>query len=189
MCNDRYYGDHYDCLDVDDYGSHGNFMSGIVDKATEKYGPKPTPHQVAEMARFRGITYQRKENKSQDKGQTSVPKVSPPKSKVPTNADLNIDLGGWLSNVKMLVPVSELMKIPSQKEKLLKAIDEPPMSLVEKQVATAYQDAPMILQNWDRKNEKNLPFYLSLIVNDKVLQNCMLDSGATSNVMAKKVME
>jgi hypothetical protein len=56
MCNDKYYGDHYDWMDVDDYGSHGNFMSGIVDKATENYGPKPTPQQVVEMARFRGIT-------------------------------------------------------------------------------------------------------------------------------------
>jgi hypothetical protein len=55
---------------------------------------------------------------------------SPPKSNVPINADLNIDLGGWLSNAKMLVPVSEIMKIPSQKEKLLKAIDEPPKVLL-----------------------------------------------------------
>jgi ribonuclease HI len=143
------------------------------------------------MAKYRGITYQRNGNKSQDKGQTSVPKVSstPPKSNVPINADLNIDLGGWLSNAKMLVPVSELMKIPSQKEKLLKAIDEPPKVVVEKQPVVAYQDAPVILQNWDRKNEKNLPFYLSLLVNDKVLHNCMLDSGASSNVITKKVME
>jgi hypothetical protein len=29
MCNDRYYGDHYDWMDVEDYGSHGNFMSGV----------------------------------------------------------------------------------------------------------------------------------------------------------------
>jgi hypothetical protein len=71
----------------------------------------------------------------------------------------------------------------------LKSIDEPPVSLVEKQVATTYHDAPVILQNWDRKNEKNLPFYLSLLVNNKVLHNCMLDSGATSNVITKKVME
>jgi hypothetical protein len=47
----------------------------------------------------------------------------------------------------------------------------------------------MILQNWDRGNEKNLPFYLSLLVNDKLLHNCMLDSGASSNVMTKKVMQ
>jgi hypothetical protein len=190
MCNNKYYGgNHFDYLDVTDYGSYGNFMSGVVDKATEKYGPKSTPHQVAEMARFRGITYNRKENKSQEKSQTNPPKVSPPKSKLPVNADLNIDLGVWLNRVKMLVPVSELIKIPSEKEKLLKAIDEPPVSLVEKQIASAYQDAPVILQNWDRKNEKNLPFYLSLLVNDKVLRNCMLDSGATSKVITKKVME
>jgi hypothetical protein len=100
----------------------------------------------------------------------------PPKSNVPSNADLNFDLGGWLSNAKVLVPVSEIMKIPSQKEKLLKSIEQPPKSVVEKQSPVAYQDAPVILQNWDRKNEKNLPFYLSLLVNDKVLRNCMLDS-------------
>jgi hypothetical protein len=81
------------------------------------------------------------------------------------------------------------MKIPSQRERLLKAINEPPKSVVEKQPVVAYQDAPVILQNWDRKNEKNLPFYLSLLVNDKVLHNCMLDSRASSNVMTKKVME
>jgi ribonuclease HI len=34
-----------------------------------------------------------------------------------------------------------------------------------------------------------LPFYLSLFVNDKVLHNCMIDSGASSNVITKKVME
>jgi hypothetical protein len=38
----------------------------------------------------------------------------------------------------MLVPVSELIKILSQKEKLLKAIDEPPKNPAEKQVASAY---------------------------------------------------
>jgi ribonuclease HI len=164
-------------------------MNGNTDKATEKYGPKPTPQQVAEMAKYRGITYQRNGNKGQDKDQTSVPKVTPPKLNVIVNVDLNFDLGGWINNAKVLVPVSELIKIPSQKERLLKAIDAPPKSIVEKQPTTTYQDTPVILQNWDRKNEKNLPFYLSLLVNDKMLHNCMLDSRASSNVMTKKVME
>jgi hypothetical protein len=53
----------------------------------------------------------------------------------------------------------------------------------------AYQDTPVILQNWDRGNENNFPFYLSLLMDDKVLHNCMLDSGESSNVMTKKVME
>jgi hypothetical protein len=139
------------------------------------------------MAKYRGFTYQRNRNK--DKGQTGVPKVSPfpPKSKGHVDVDLNIDLGGWLSNAKMLVLVAELMKIPSQREKLLKAIEDHPQSFVDKQPTVAYKDAPIILQNWDRGNEKNLPFCLYLLVNDKVLHNCMLDSGASSNVMTKKV--
>jgi hypothetical protein len=41
----------------------------------------------------------------------------------------------------------------------------------------------------DRGNEKNRPFYLSLLMNDYILHNCMLDSGASSNVMTKKLME
>ena len=38
-------------------------------------------------------------------------------------------------------------------------------------------------------NKDHLPFYVSLIVNDRLLHDCMLDSGASSNVMTKKVME
>jgi hypothetical protein len=109
------------------------------------------------MGKYRGITYQRSGNKSQDKGQTSAPKVSPPKSNVPINAELNIDLSGWLNNVKMLVPVSEIMKIPSQREKLLKAIEDPPKSYVEKEPTMSYQDAPVILQNWDRGMRRIYP--------------------------------
>jgi hypothetical protein len=105
------------------------------------------------------------------------------------NSELNIDLGGWLSNAKMLVPVSKIMKIPSQREKLLRAIDCPSQKSVDIPPTRTYQDAPVILQNMDRGNEKNRPFFLSLLVNDFILHNCMLDSGATSNVMTKRVME
>jgi hypothetical protein len=94
-----------------------------------------------------------------------------------------------LNNAKMLVPVEEIIKIPSQREKLLKAMEEPSQSSVDRPPAVAYQDAPVILQNWDRGNEKNQPFFLSLLVNNHLLHNCMLDSGASSNVMTKKVME
>jgi hypothetical protein len=93
-----------------------NCMSDVVvDRVTEMFGPKPTPQQVAEMAKFKGITYQRNGNKSQEKNQANIPKVAPtpPKSSMYASSELNIDLGGWLSNAKMLVPMSEIMKIPS----------------------------------------------------------------------------
>jgi hypothetical protein len=54
MCGERYCGGWSDWMDFEDRGSSGNFMNN-VDKATEKYGPKPTPQQVVEMAKYRGI--------------------------------------------------------------------------------------------------------------------------------------
>jgi hypothetical protein len=89
----------------------------------------------------------------------------------------------------MSVSVSEIMKIPSQREKLLRAIESPSQKKVDIPPATTYQDAPIILQNMDRGKENNRTLFLSLLVNDSILHNCMLDSGATSNVMTKKVME
>ena len=94
-----------------------------------------------------------------------------------------------MNNEKMLVPVAEIMKISSQREKLLKAIEDPPQNNIDRPPAIAYQDAPVILQNWDRGNEKSQPFFLSLLMNDYLLHDCMLNSRASSNVMTKKVME
>ena len=77
-------------------------MNNVVNKAIENFGPKPTPQQGSEMAKYRGITYQRNGNRNQDKSQTNIPKVAQttPKSSVHVNSDLNIDLGGWLSNAR-----------------------------------------------------------------------------------------
>jgi hypothetical protein len=36
MCGRNYYGEMYDWMNVNDHGSNGNFMSGNVDRATEK---------------------------------------------------------------------------------------------------------------------------------------------------------
>ena len=85
--------------------------------------------------------------------------------------------------------MSEIMNIHSQREKLLKSIKNPSQNMVDRPPAVAYQDAPVILQNMDRGDEKNRPFYLSLLINDYILHNCMFDSGSSSNVMTDKVME
>jgi len=38
-------------------------------------------------------------------------------------------------------------------------------------------------------NEDHQPFFLTLDINDRLLHNCMLDFGASTNVMTKEVME
>ena len=50
-------------------GESNNYM----DKVTETYGPKPSPKQVAKMAKYRGITYQKRGKQNQEKTQASAP--------------------------------------------------------------------------------------------------------------------
>jgi hypothetical protein len=59
------------------------------------------------------------------------------------------------------------------------------------QVPTEKEDPPIILNTMylDRKREKNPPFYFSFGINGLCLNNCMLDSRASSNVISLKVME
>jgi hypothetical protein len=123
----------------------------LLIRQQKSMGPSPHPNKLQKWLSIEALHTKGMEIKVKIKVKLVFPRYLPPKSNVPINADLNIDLGGWLNNAKMLVPVSEIMKIPSQREKLLKAIEEPPKSVVEKQPAVAYQDAPVILQNWDRK--------------------------------------
>jgi hypothetical protein len=76
------------------------------DNATRLYGKKPTPEQILEMARFKGVTYQKKGN--DNKPNQNIPKVptqSIPKVITPPNPELNVDLGNWISNAKVLVSV------------------------------------------------------------------------------------
>jgi hypothetical protein len=37
--------------------------------------------------------------------------------------------------------------------------------------------------------DRHLPFFMTLLVNNKCLNNCMLDSGVGANMMSLKVME
>jgi hypothetical protein len=59
------------------------------------------------------------------------------------------------------------------------------------QVPTKKEDPPIILNIMylDQKKDNNPPFYLSLGMNGLLLNNCMLDFGASVNVMSLKVME
>ena len=50
-------------------------------------------------------------------------------------------------------------------------------------------DMPIVLNSVDPRREDHLHFYVSLLVDNLLLHNCMLDSGASSNVMTIKVME
>jgi hypothetical protein len=71
------------------------------------------------MARYKGV-HTKGKGMIINKSYQNIPKAFTPPTK-----DLSVDLGNWISNAKVLVPVADLIKIPSQKDKLLKAIEGP----------------------------------------------------------------
>lgn len=130
------------------------------------------------MAKHKGMTYQRRDIQDWNNHINFSSLTS----------ELNFDLGNWVNNAKVSIPVTELLKIPSQRAKLLSAIE---VTQREEKPNNEPKDEEIVLKSMNCYvgNEDHLPFYVSLIVNDRLLHNCMLDSGASSNVMTKKVME
>jgi len=135
------------------------------------------------------LTYRRK-NASTPSSQPNTPlpsveKLAPPPPPLvcellpkPTPTDdihLNIDVANMFGKLNMMVPVKDMCKIPSVKMEILRILPVP----------TEKEDPPIILNTMylDRPRDKNPPFYLSLGMNGLRLNNCMLDSRASTNVM------
>jgi hypothetical protein len=85
--------------------------------------------------------------------------------------DMQFNITNWVNNVKVLVPLIELAKFPSINTKLKEWIS------IEK--IDTNEDFPVILQAMTQEGKRNgshHPFFISLMVNDLLLHNCMLDS-------------
>jgi hypothetical protein len=80
----------------------------------------------------------------------------------------------------MYIPLTEIMKIPSLRDKVKIFLS----------IQDESKDPPVVLQamHYDHSKEEHAPFFISLVVNDLLLHNCMLDSRASANVMSLKVM-
>ena len=79
------------------------------------------------------------------------------------------------------VPLKEAIKIPSIKEHFntfFSRTAEP-------------MDPPIMLQDDHFRIQygENPPFFMTLMMNNKYLNNCMLDTGAGANMMSFKVMQ
>jgi hypothetical protein len=83
--------------------------------------------------------------------------------------------------LNMIVHVTKMCNIPSVRREVLKLLKVP----------TKKEDPPIILNTMylDRQKDTNAHFYLSLGMNGLRLNNCMLEFGASTNVMSLKIME
>jgi hypothetical protein len=143
------------------------------------------------MAKFKEVTYQRKGNDLAVKSYMNLPKTNTPPA-----IDLDVDLGSWIKHAKVLVLVSKHIKLPSQKDRLLKAIEDPTRRNLEKFKENIINnpkeyngDVPVILHSMDWTREDHPHFFVSLMVNNMLLHNCMFDYGTSSNIITKKVMK
>jgi hypothetical protein len=108
---------------------------------------------------------------------TLLPK-NPPKAE---RVDLNFDFEGELAKIHLTIPLREVIKVPSVKERfdhLFKGSDGP-------------MDPPIMLQanHFRVQYEEHPPLFMTLVMNNKCLNNCMLDSREGANMMSLKVME
>jgi hypothetical protein len=96
------------------------------------------------MERHIGVTYQRKGNDNSSTSQQNIPKVFTP------TEDLSLDLGNQISNTKVLVPVADLIKIPSRKDKLSKSIECHNEKILGKYKSKEHpEDLPVVLHKMD----------------------------------------
>ena len=89
---------------------------------------------------------------------------------------------------------TELMKNPSYKESVLKMIgsaNSQPLS----DTVNLQEENPKIFvglalaKKTENEAGASPPFYITLTIHEQMIHNCLLDSGASHNLMPKDVME
>jgi hypothetical protein len=127
--------------------------------------------------------YRRKNPKQPNVDQPKTPPLElfPPKTSKIGKVDLNFDFEGVLSKMHVNVPLREEIKIPPIKERFdtfFLGSGEP-------------MDPPIMLQadHFKVQHGENPPFFMTLMMNNKYLNNCMLDTGVGANMMFLKVMQ
>jgi hypothetical protein len=95
-----------------------------------------------------------------------------------------------IQKIKIPIPLVELMKNESFKKDILKTLDPKSISS-SADILNIQDDKPTIVlgQMIEDRDESCPPFYISLNIHDKILHNCLLDSGASHNLMPKAVMD
>jgi hypothetical protein len=98
---------------------------------------------------------------------------------------INIDLKSYFSKSHISIPFLEFVNITSQRKKIKQI-----MGLGEGKEESSNNTSVIlkIVENGGL-NGGHGPFYISLQVNNLLFQNCLLDSGASTNVMPLKTMQ
>jgi hypothetical protein len=95
-----------------------------------------------------------------------------------------------INKIKILVPLVELMKNEPFKHSSLKVLQSP-APVISSDIVNLQDENHIITigLHIEDKYDSSPPFYISLNIHDKILHKCLMDSGASHNVMSKVVMD
>jgi hypothetical protein len=90
-----------------------------------------------------------------------------------------------LSKLSITLPFIEVVKIPQQRENILRLLDDPSKKMEDVVISTKQIQNKSIV----KLRGKIPPFYISIENHDVALHNCLVDIGVTNNIMPLAVME
>jgi hypothetical protein len=95
-----------------------------------------------------------------------------------------------IQKIKIPIPFLELIKNEEFKRYLSKMLQPEPTSHSTNSVNLQDEKPTIILGPLvEDRDDSSPPFYTSLNIHDKILHNCLMDSGASHNLMPKNVMD
>ena len=97
---------------------------------------------------------------------------------------LSFNFSNELRKIKVVVPLKELIQVPTF-SKYLKKVFEFPSPMINEDSLKLNDELPHIIVGRlvEDQNNNVPPFYINLLLHDQLLHNCMLDSGASDNLM------
>jgi ribonuclease HI len=95
-----------------------------------------------------------------------------------------------IQKIRIPVPLTELIKHEGFKKRFSEILQSEVSCLPTDSINLQDEKPAVILGPMiEDRNDSSPPFYTSLNIHDKVLHNCLMDSGASHNLMPKTVME
>jgi len=95
-----------------------------------------------------------------------------------------------LRKIKIHVPLKKLLKNKPFKKSIMKVLQPTPSSVSSNVISLQDENLAITVgPHVEDGSDASPHFYISLNVHDKILHNCLMDSGASHNVMPKVVME
>jgi hypothetical protein len=120
----------------------------------------------------------------------ALAKIPTPEVKEILKSPSSFSFESEIQKIKIHVPFLELIKNEEFKRYLSKMLQPEPTSNSTDSVNLQDEKPTVILGPLvEDRDDSSPPFYTSLNIHDKVLHNCLMDSGASHNLMPKTVMD